>query len=133
MRTKKKTVQVDWKNKKDMKLCYTISEVAQMYGISEVTIRYWEQEGAFKPRRSASGTRYYHREHLVVIDKLNYLIYQKGFTLKAAMSRLHVDVTDLEVKVIDHLRSIAERLRNISQKAEQLMEQKPPKSSDPSK
>lgn len=130
MTTKKKTVQVDWKNKTDMKLCYTISEVAQMYGISEVTIRYWEQEGAFKPRRSASGTRYYHREHLIVIDKLNYLIYDKGFTLKAALSRLHVDTTEIEVKVIDHLKNIAERLRKISESATLLMEQKPTRPSD---
>lgn len=125
MRTKKKTLRVDWKNKTDMKLCYSIKEVAQMYGISEVTIRYWEREGAFTPRRSASGTRYYHREHLIIIDRLNYLIYQKGFTLKAAMSRLHGEVTGLEVKVIDHLQSIAERLRTLSQRAADLMERKP--------
>ncbi|MDO4771452.1 MerR family transcriptional regulator [Porphyromonas sp.] len=121
MKQRKKSVRVDWKTKEDMKLCYSISEVARMYGISEVTIRYWEREGAFTPRRSASGTRYYHREHLIIIDKLNYLIYQKGLTLKAAMGRLHGDTTGLEVKVIDRLQGIAEHLRTLSQKAAELL------------
>lgn len=127
MRKAKKSIRVDWKNKKDMKLCYTIREVAEMYGISEVTIRYWEQEGAFKPRRSTSGTRYYHREHLIVIDRLNYLIYQKGFTLKAAMSRLDEEDTEIEIKVIDHLHNILDRLKGLSDQVSNLIETSTPK------
>ncbi len=122
MKEEKKEIRIDWKNKGDMKLCYSISEVAQMYGLSEVTLRYWEREGAFTPRRTGSGgNRYYHREHLIVIDKLNHLIYRKGLTLKAALLRLKDESTSREIEVIDRLRLIRERLRTLSDSAEELL------------
>ncbi|HEX8186196.1 MAG TPA: MerR family DNA-binding transcriptional regulator, partial [Blastocatellia bacterium] len=45
------------KNKKTKK--YTISVVAEQYGVHPQTLRLYEREGLIKPSRSAKGTRYY--------------------------------------------------------------------------
>ena len=38
---------------KNLKLYYSIGEVAQMFGLNESTLRYWEQEFTFlKPKVS---------------------------------------------------------------------------------
>ena len=107
---------IDWKTKEDARLCYSISDVAQMYNISEVTLRYWEREGAFTvPRFTAGGNRYYGREQLEVIDQLNFLIYGQGFTLKGAMERIGHPVTLERVEIHDRLRRIRDELSHTSE------------------
>ena len=40
---------------KNLKLYYSISEVAKMFGLNESTLRYWEQEFPFlKPKTQLS-------------------------------------------------------------------------------
>ena len=41
---------------------YTISVVAEEYGVHPQTLRLYEREGLIKPSRSAKGTRYYTEE-----------------------------------------------------------------------
>ena len=45
---------------KNLKLYFSISEVAQMFDVNESTLRFWEKKFTLiKPRRNAGGTRFY--------------------------------------------------------------------------
>ena len=45
------------KKNKDLKLYFSISEVAQMFDVNESTLRFWEKEfDIINPRKTSSGT-----------------------------------------------------------------------------
>ena len=57
------------KNKRAKK--YTISVVAEQYGIHPQTLRMYEREGLIRPSRSAKGTRYYTEED---VEQLEFIL-----------------------------------------------------------
>jgi MerR family transcriptional regulator/heat shock protein HspR len=57
------------KNKRARK--YTISVVAEQYGIHPQTLRMYEREGLIRPSRSAKGTRYYTEED---VEQLEFIL-----------------------------------------------------------
>lgn len=47
------------KKNKDLKLYFSISEVAQMFDVNESTLRFWEKEfDIINPRKTSKGTRF---------------------------------------------------------------------------
>ena len=53
------------KKDKNLKLFYSISEVAQMFDVNESTLRFWEKEfDIIHPRKTEKGTRYYKQEDI---------------------------------------------------------------------
>ena len=51
------------KKNKDLKLYFSISEVAQMFDVNESTLRFWEKEfDIINPRKTSKGTRFYKQE-----------------------------------------------------------------------
>ena len=47
------------KKNKDLKLYFSISEVAQMFDVNESTLRFWEKEfDIINPRKTSISTRY---------------------------------------------------------------------------
>lgn len=101
----------NWRTTSSSKLYYSVSEVAEMYNISEVTIRYWEQEGALQvPRYKKGGARYYGRPQLEVIDKLYFLIYAQGLTLKAAKRNLKAGSVNARYRMYNMLCELKKEL-----------------------
>lgn len=47
---------------------YTISETAAYFQVSNRTIRYYEEIGLLKPKRSISGQRIYERKELIQLE-----------------------------------------------------------------
>lgn len=47
---------------------YTISETAAYFQVSNRTIRYYEEIGLLKPKRSTSGQRIYERKELIQLQ-----------------------------------------------------------------
>ena len=89
----------------------SISEVAELFGVEEYTLRYWEQETRLSPSRfSGSGARYYVKKDLLILEKLHYFIEVKGLTIKAADRALDETETETELEIRDRLLSIRERL-----------------------
>ncbi len=66
-------------NKKTKK--YTISVVAEQYGIHPQTLRLYEREGLIKPSRSAKGTRYYTEEDIEQLELVLNLTRDLGVNL----------------------------------------------------
>jgi MerR family transcriptional regulator/heat shock protein HspR len=67
------------KDKKAKK--YTISVVAEQYGIHPQTLRLYEREGLIKPSRSAKGTRYYTEEDIEQLELILSLTRDLGVNL----------------------------------------------------
>jgi len=60
---------------------YTISVVAEEYGVHPQTLRMYEREGLIKPSRSAKGTRYYTEEDIERLELILSLTRDLGVNL----------------------------------------------------
>ena len=62
---------------RDLKLYYSISEVAQMFDVNESLLRFWEKEfPQISPKKGSRGVRQYRKEdvetiRLIIIKKDN--------------------------------------------------------------
>ena len=65
---------------KNLKTYYSIKEVAQMIGVSEPTLRYWETEFPFlKPRTTANKVRQYQDKDIEDLKVIHNLVKVRGF------------------------------------------------------
>ena len=67
------------RNKKAKK--FTISVVAEQYGVHPQTLRMYEREGLIKPSRSEKGTRYYTEEDIEQLELILNLTRDLGVNL----------------------------------------------------
>lgn len=99
---------------KDLKLFYTIGEVAQMFGVNESLLRFWEKEfPQIAPKKNSSrGTRRYRKEDLETIGLIYHLVKEKGMTLSGARQKLkdNKDGTLRNYEVITRLKNLKEEL-----------------------
>ena len=71
------------------KVYYSIGEVAEMINVTPSSIRYWQSN--FKelaPRTNAKGTRYFTKEDIETVKLINYLVKERGLTIKGAQQKL---------------------------------------------
>ena len=68
------------------KLYYSIKEVAEMFGLNESTLRYWETEFPFlKPKTSGPAkVRQYQEKDIEQLKLIHNLVKVRGFKLSAA-------------------------------------------------
>ena len=71
---------------KNLKLYYSIKEVAEMFGVNESTLRYWETEFPYlKPKTSGPAKiRQYQQKDIDQIKLIHNLVKVRGFKLAAA-------------------------------------------------
>ena len=71
---------------KNLKRYYSIKEVAEMFGLNESTLRYWEQEFPYlKPKTSGPAKiRPYQEKDIEQIRLIHNLVKVRGFKLAAA-------------------------------------------------
>ena len=71
---------------KNLKLYYSIKEVAEMFELNESTLRYWEQEfPSLRPKVSGpSKVRQYQEKDIEQIRVINSLVKVRGFKIAAA-------------------------------------------------
>ena len=75
---------------KNLKLYYSIKEVAEMFDLNESTLRYWEQEfPSLKPKTSGSAkTRQYQEKDIEQIRLIHNLVNLGGSLTSARNCRL---------------------------------------------
>jgi len=57
------------------KLFYSISEVADLLGVNQSNLRFWESEfKQLKPKRNPKGTRFYSPGDIALIKQIMYLV-----------------------------------------------------------
>lgn len=95
---------------------YKIRDVAEMLGVPQSTLRYWEQEfPECSPRRSATNIRYYSPKDIELLKVINYLVKVKGLRIEAAREQLHENQKNISRRkeIIDLLTSTKEELEGI--------------------
>ena len=99
------------------KLYYSISEVADMFGVNTSLIRYWEKEfDCIRPVKNKKGNRQFTQSDIDNIRKIYHLTKECGFTLAGAKEQLKTaQVDDEKLKAIDTLAEIKAFLIDLRQ------------------
>ena len=98
---------------KKLKLYYSISEVAQMLGVSETLLRFWEKKfPQLNPKRAGRDIRQYRREEVEMAKMIYHLVKERGMTLDGAQRRLrdNGDAARRNYELVDRLKAIREEL-----------------------
>ena len=101
---------------KDLKMYYSISEVAKMFNVNESLLRYWEKEfSIIAPRKAGGNVRQYRKEDIENIRLVYHLVKEKGMTLQGAKQRLKAnkEKTIQTAEIVDRLKQIREELVNL--------------------
>lgn len=68
---------------------FTIGDVSTLCQLKAHVLRYWEQEfKQLSPVRRRGNRRYYQRKDIQLIQQIKFLLYEQGFTISGAKSRL---------------------------------------------
>ena len=68
---------------------FTIGEVSDLCQVKAHVLRYWEQEfSQLSPVKRRGNRRYYQHHEVVLIRRIRELLYDEGFTISGARSRL---------------------------------------------
>lgn len=71
------------------KLYYSIGEVANMFGVNQSLIRFWESEfSIIKPRRNKKGSRFFTPKDVDNFHLIFHLVKERGYTLQGAKQKL---------------------------------------------
>ena len=74
---------------KDPEAFRTIGEVAQVLGVKQHVLRYWEEQfPMLKPLTRAGGRRYYRSSDVALIAEIDRLLHHEGFTIRGARQAL---------------------------------------------
>lgn len=99
---------------KELKLYYSIREVAKMLDVKASLLRFWEKEfpTMIKPKKNAKGTRQFRKEDIENIRLIYHLVKEKGMTLSGARQKMkdNKEETIQTVEIIHRLKNIREEL-----------------------
>ena len=109
---------------KNLKMYYSIREVASMFGLNESTLRYWETEFTYlKPKTSGpSKVRQYTEKDIEQIRLIHNLVKVRGFKLAAAKKIINANRTgaDRKAEVLTRLIGVREELQALKQQMDYL-------------
>lgn len=73
------------KEEQDLKVYYSIGEVAGMFGVNASLIRFWEKEfDIIKPHKNKKGNRQFTKNDVDNFHLIYHLVKEKGMTLKGS-------------------------------------------------
>ena len=98
---------------KELKLYYSIGEVAEMFGVNQSLLRFWEKEfPQISPKTTGRGIRQYRKEDVETIGLIYHLVKEKGMTLPGARQRLkdNKEATVRNYEIVNRLKAIKDEL-----------------------
>jgi len=102
---------------KDLKLYYSIKEVAEMFGLNESTLRYWETEFPYlKPKTAGpSKVRQYSKKDIEQVQLIYNMVKVRGFKLAAAKKMINAnrDGADRTAEVLSRLIEVKQDLQSL--------------------
>ena len=109
---------------KNLKLYYSIKEVAAMFDVNESTLRYWETEFPYlKPKVSGPARiRQYQEKDIEQIRLIHNLVKVRGFKLAAAKKIINANRNgaDRKADVLTKLIDIREQLQALKRQLDYL-------------
>lgn len=97
---------------------FTISEVSHLCAVKAYVLRYWEQEfPQLKPVKRRGNRRYYQHPDILLLRQIRKLLYEEGFTIEGARSRLSntVELVGQSVKLNSLVKKVITDLENVLQ------------------
>lgn len=97
---------------------YKISEAAEIIGVPQSTLRFWEKEfPELSPRRSAHKQRSYTPADLELLEIINFLVKTRGLKIEAAKEQIRHNRKNIskKLKVIEKLESVRNDLEVLLQ------------------
>ncbi len=101
---------------KNLKLYYSIREVAQMFGINESTLRYWEKEfSQIQPKTNERGVRQYTEKDIEIIRVVYTQVKTRGFKINAVKKMLSTNRSgaDKSSQIMETLISARDQLQEL--------------------
>lgn len=98
-----------YKSKHIEKSYYSIGEVAELLGVSQSLIRFWETEfEQLQPKKNRKGNRMYTPANIEQLRTIYHLVKERGYTLKGAreMLKSKAPVVDKQLAVRESLLKI---------------------------
>ena len=113
------------KKDKDLKMYYSIKEVAAELSVTETTLRYWETVfPQVSPYKGANGVRRYTKDDIKTLRTIYHLVKERGLTLSRAKKQFRSggpkESAENVSEVIDRLKAIREELLGIKSGLEAL-------------
>ena len=109
---------------KPQKLYYSIKEVAEMFGLNESTLRYWETEfPILKPKTTGPAkVRQYQEKDIEQIKLIYNLVKVRGFKLAAAKNIINNNRqgADKTADVLSRLIAVRDELQELKRKIDSL-------------
>lgn len=109
---------------KNLKLYYSIKEVAEMFGLNESTLRFWETEFPYlRPKTAgASKVRQYTQKDIDQIKLIHNLVKVRGFKLAAAKRIINQnrDGADKRADVLSRLAAVRDDLQALKRQLDGL-------------
>jgi len=108
---------------KNLKLYYSIKEVAEMVGVSESNLRFWEKEiPLIKPKTTGNNVRQYTEKDIENIRAVYNLVKVRGFKLAAAkkMLRENKEGVDKNARVMEGLIKVRDELKELKKQLDYL-------------
>jgi len=107
---------VPYKKPKIEKVFYSISEVADLFGVNTSNIRFWENEfDILKPHKNAKGNRMFTKDDIENLKLIYHLLKERGMTIKGAQMKLKNNKEDTiqNFEVVKRLQGIRQMLVDI--------------------
>ena len=101
---------------KELKLYYSIGEVADMFGVNQSLLRFWEKEfDIIKPHKNKKGNRQFTKADIDNFHLIFHLVKEKGMTLKGAQQKLCEEKSETEAnfEIVKRLQHVREELLQI--------------------
>ena len=110
---------------KDLKMYYSIKEVAGLLNVTETTLRYWETVfPQISPYKGANGVRRYTKDDIKTLRTIHHLVKERGLTIAGARKQFKAggpkESAENVSEVIDRLKAIREELLGIKEQLEVL-------------
>ncbi len=89
-----------------------------MFGLNPSHVRYWEQQfEALKPFKNKKGNRLFTKEDIETIRLINYLVKERGLTIKGARQKLKENREDTmnNYEIVKKLQDIKQELIQIKE------------------
>lgn len=100
------------------KVYYSIGELAEMFGVTNSLLRYWETEfDTIKPAKNKRGDRRYTEKDIQAVAAVYDLVKRKGYTIAGARKELEGRLGSASLKnnhsIVVKLQEIRSRLKDI--------------------
>ena len=93
---------------------YSIGEVASKFNVNPSLIRFWEQEfKILNPKKNSRGYRKFTQKDIEVINKIYFLLKEKGYTIQGANDYISKSKTSKKLDLVNKLKLIKHKLIEI--------------------